>query len=114
MEADAISSATPKISFNRDWMAAPLPRLRRMRTPANAEGTEPAHSHLTMSQLTVPRRAWTLPPTGFITIEATRSLDTAVSGCTWKRSTRMGVIRAPPPMPVSPTVKPTTNPASAT
>jgi len=45
--------------------------------------------------------------------EATRSLETAASGWMLKTTTRIGVIRAPPPMPVSPTTKPTSNPASA-
>src|SRR4029077_4135095 len=46
--------------------------------------------------------------------EATRSLETAASGCTPKISTSTGVISAPPPMPVRPTAKPTMRPASAT
>src|SRR3954471_18099181 len=45
---------------------------------------------------------------------ATRSLDTAASGSTLNSSTSIGVISAPPPMPVRPTTKPTTTPASAT
>src|SRR5712692_8099838 len=55
-----------------------------------------------------------MPPTGFMTSAATRSLETAARGCTLNRSTRIGVMRAPPPMPVRPTVKPTMRPASAT
>ncbi len=47
-------------------------------------------------------------------IEATMSLETAASGCTLNSSTKMGVISAPPPMPVRPTTKPTNKPASAT
>jgi len=54
----------------------------------------------------VPRRRWTNDPTGFITAAATSSLDTAASGETPKKRTRIGVIRAPPPMPVSPTTMP--------
>ena len=46
--------------------------------------------------------------------DATRSLDTAASGAMPKSSTRIGVISAPPPIPVRPTAKPTINPASAT
>src|SRR5450631_2445017 len=45
--------------------------------------------------------------------DATRSLETAASGWTLKTTTRIGVIRAPPPMPVSPTTKPTSSPATA-
>ncbi len=42
------------------------------------------------------------------------SLDTAVSGSIPNSSTRIGVIRAPPPMPVSPTTKPTPAPLRMT
>jgi hypothetical protein len=48
-----------------------------MRTPAKAAGTDPATSQRTRLAFTVPRRQCTTPPTGFITNEATRSLDTA-------------------------------------
>jgi hypothetical protein len=51
---------------------------------------------------------------GFMTKAARRSLDTAVKGVTPKTSTRIGVIKAPPPMPVSPTTKPTMEPAKTT
>ena len=69
--------------------------------------------HRTSDQFVVPRRACTLPPMGFITSEFTRSLATATLGSTLNSSTSAGVISAPPPMPVSPTAKPPTNPASA-
>ena len=82
-------------------------------TDRNADGTEPITSHPTRRRLTVPFRRWTPPPIGFITIDATRSLDTAWMGGTLKSSTRIGVIRAPPPMPVRPTTNPTPRPASA-
>jgi hypothetical protein len=78
-----------------------------MKTPANAIGIEPMHNHRTSSQRTVRRRIWTPPPTGFITIAATRSEDTAVVGLMLKKINRIGVINAPPPIPVSPTVNPT-------
>ena len=83
----------------------------RRRTPT---GPSRCTSHLTRPRLTVPRRRCTAPPTGFITIDATRSLDTAASG--WMPNSRIiiGVIRAPPPMPVRPTTKPTNSPAMAT
>ena len=48
---------------------------------------------------------------GFITTAATRSLETAASGCTPNRITRIGVMSAPPPMPVRPTTTPTIRPA---
>ena len=53
------------------------------------------------------------PVTGFMTIDATRSLETAASGWMPNTSTRIGVMSAPPPMPVSPTMKPTPAPARA-
>ena len=84
-----------------------------MSTPQNAAGTEPRHSHLTRSSRTVPWRRWTNEPTGFITALATRSLETAASGETPKNSTSIGVISAPPPMPVRPTTMPTTSAPSA-
>src|SRR5579862_8676675 len=46
--------------------------------------------------------------------DATRSLETAASGAMPKTSTRIGVISAPPPIPVRPTAKPTIRPANAT
>ncbi len=75
-------------------------------TPEKAAGTDPTQSHLTSCQLTVPRRRCTTEPTGFITAAATRSLETAVSGGTPKNSTSIGVINAPPPIPVRPTTMP--------
>ena len=48
-----------------------------------------------------------------MTIAATRSEDTAVVGLMPKKINRIGVINAPPPMPVSPTVKPTIIAANA-
>ena len=50
---------------------------------------------------------------GFITSDANRSLDTAVLGVILNSRTRIGVISAPPPMPVNPTVHPTISPATA-
>ena len=49
---------------------------------------------------------------GFMTSDATRSLDTAVSGSTPNTRTSSGVMSAPPPMPVRPTTKPTPSPPS--
>src|SRR4051812_39755491 len=51
---------------------------------------------------------------GFITTAAARALETAASACTLNTTTRIGVINAPPPMPVSPTTNPTSSLASAT
>ena len=68
-------------------------------------------SHLTSSQRTVLRRIWTPPPTGFMKTAAIRSDVTADEGVIPKKMTRMGVINAPPPIPVNPTVNPTIAPA---
>ena len=76
-------------------------------TPPNAAGIEPMQSHRTRSHRTVRRRMWTPPPTGFIAIAATRSEETAAVGLMLKKMRRIGVMSAPPPIPVSPTVKPT-------
>ena len=114
IDVAATIKATPRASFNRSCTTAPVPNLFRMSTPTNADGIEPTQSQRTSVQLTVPRRTWTPPPIGFMTIAATRSLDTAARGWTLNRMTRMGVIRAPPPIPVRPTVKPTISPANAT
>ena len=110
MQAAATSNAIPSHSFRR--FPASSPSARSTSTPQNAAGTEPSISQRKSSLRTVPRRMCTLAPTGFITSDTTRSLDTAASGSMWNRSTSIGVISAPPPMPVSPTTKPPTNPAN--
>ena len=61
----------------------------------------------------MPRRAWTLPPIGFRMNDATTSDEIAADGVTPKKITRIGVISAPPPMPVRPMIKPTMRPAAA-
>ena len=99
------SSATPSATLTPPCSATPEPSLRSSSTPRNAVGIEPIISHLTSGFCTVPRCQCTAPPIGFITIDATMSLDTAVSGSTPNSSTRIGVISAPPPMPVRPTTK---------
>ena len=62
------------------WTAASVPSDLTTMTPRHAIGTDPTQSHLTSARFTVPRRRWTIEPTGFITAAATRSDDTAVSG----------------------------------
>ena len=101
-------SVTPRKSLRRvlDRLAVTA-RVQEQNTPANAAGIEPMQSHFTNSQRTVRRRTWTPPPTGFITIAATRSEDTAAVGLMPKKIRRIGVMSAPPPIPVRPTVKPT-------
>src|SRR6266511_4309109 len=98
----------------RTGPGSPGPAARRRvltSRPSAALGTLPTHSQPTSDQATVPRRACTRPPKGFITALAARSLETAAIGGTPNRRTRIGVIRAPPPMPVSPTTTPTPRPA---
>ena len=109
----ARSSAPPRSTWTLLCNTWPLPNSRMTKTPAKAKGTEPTRSHLAMPFSTVPRRQWTRPPTGFMNREATRSLPIAASGWTLKMMTRIGVISAPPPIPVRPTTKPTMSPASA-
>src|SRR5829696_5684463 len=114
IEEAASSNATPRTCLMRPWTTAPSPNWRNTSTPAKAAGTDPTMSQRTRPKLTVPRRRWTPPPTGFMITAATRSLDTAASGWTLNTSTSRGVMSAPPPIPVRPTVKPTNNPAAAT
>src|SRR5215217_7045657 len=114
IEEAASSNATPRTCLMRPWTTAPSPNWRNTSTPAKAAGTDPTMSQRTRAKLTVPRRRWTPPPTGFMITAATRSLDTAASGWTLNTSTSNGVMSAPPPIPVRPTVKPTNNPAAAT
>ena len=79
----------------------------------NADGTEPIDNQRTSVQLTV--RAWmcTPPPIGFNTNDATTSEEIAADGVTWKKITSIGVMSAPPPMPVRPMTHPTINDANA-
>lgn len=91
-------------------MPSSPPNRRSRSTPQNALGTEPTTSHLTRFQFTVFCRMWTAPPKGFMTADVTMSLETAASGLTPKKNTSIGVMRAPPPIPVRPTTNPTTAP----
>src|SRR4029077_18287147 len=74
---------------------------------AKAAGTDPMQSHRTRSIRTVRLRRGTADTTGVITALATTALDTTARGATPKNSTSIGVINAPPPMPVRPTTVPT-------
>jgi hypothetical protein len=112
--AATTSNAIPRATLTDDCNASPELSSRNSSTPAKADGTDPTISHLTRSLWTVPRFQCTAPPTGFITIEATMSLDTAASGSTLNSSTNIGVIKAPPPMPVRPTTKPVNAPLRMT
>ena len=79
----------------------------------NAAGTEPTDNQRTSVQLTVRRLMCTPPPIGFSTNDATTSEEMAADGVMWNKMTSIGVIKAPPPIPVSPITKPTTTPAAA-
>src|SRR5512137_1536821 len=59
----------------------------------------------------VPCRPCIAAPNALVTEANSRSVPTASPGATPKSITRIGVISAPPPMPVSPTTKPTPAPA---
>jgi hypothetical protein len=109
--AAAINSTTPRITL----MLSPtsLPSCAMAYEPNSAPDTDPIMSQRTRPVCTVPRRKWMPPPMGFITTAATRSLDTAASGSMPKPITRIGVMSAPPPIPVRPTTKPTIRPANA-
>src|SRR6266545_6352669 len=80
--------------------------------PAECLGTEPMHIQPAIGKFTVPRRRCTTAPKGLVTAETTRSLPTAVSGGMPKKNTRIGVMSAPPPIPVSPTTTATANDAA--
>src|SRR6516164_741041 len=103
-----ISSAAPSAISTCCWPAL-LPFISRNRNaPRNAIGTEPSVISPTMRRFTVPLCRWTAAPTGRITTAATRSLEMAAAGLTENSRMSIGVIRAPPPAPVSPTSNPTT------
>src|SRR5262249_53018767 len=74
----------------------------------NAIGTEPHTIQPTRRRFTVFLDRCTAAPTGRITTAATRSLEIAEDGFTPNSRISIGVIRAPPPAPVSPTSSPTT------
>ena len=78
--------------------------------PRNAAGTDPTHSHATSPTWVVPRRRWTSAAPGFMNRLTTMSLEIAVSGSMPAKNTSIGVISAPPPIPVRPTMIPTSRP----
>ncbi len=110
MPTTASSSATPMTYFTRRCNASPSPSIRSRKTPPNAAGTAVGSSRRTMSQRTVPARWCTTAPNGFMNTEAARSLPMAAVGFTPKTITMIGVMSAPPPIPVSPTARPTRAP----
>src|SRR6185369_1905143 len=111
--AAATSSATPSSNLSASLRSSPRGWELMNQAPTNAAGTDPTTSRRTSPTLTVLARRWTSAPAGFITKLATRSLEMAVSGSAPKKNTSIGVISAPPPMPVSPTMMPTRRPPKA-
>src|SRR5215467_9663744 len=73
-------------------------------------GRLPAPSRVTIRQFTFPRALCAVTPKIFVNDANTKSVPTAISMGILKRKTNVGVIRDPPPTPVSPTTNPTTNP----
>ena len=108
MAAAPASSAAPSAISTSVWLDDVCPSSLSRYAPRNAIGTEPSVISPTSRRLTVPLRRWTLAPTGRITTAATRSLEIAAVGFTENSRISIGVIRAPPPAPVSPTSRPTT------
>src|SRR3954469_18503490 len=75
-----------------------------------AAGTEPTAIHVDSPISMVRWRRKRAPPTVFVTAPYAKSVPTAVTGLIPKTMISSGVIRDPPPMPVSPTSVPTPNP----
>src|SRR6266571_4749636 len=109
--AAATSRTTPVATATASCRELPCPNSRARNTPLNAAGTEPAHIKPAIRRSAVRFRMWTNAPNGLVTAETTRSLPTAASGGMPKKNISIGVIRAPPPMPVSPTTTATANDA---
>ena len=109
----ASSSAQPSSCLSTNSRSTSSGTWLISQAPAKAIGTEPTHSHATRRPLMVPCRKCTAAPTGFMNRLATMSLEMAVRGSTPKTKTSIGVMRAPPPMPVSPTMIPTSSPPMA-
>ena len=106
----AMRSARPRPRLSNPSRSASGGTRLITHAPAKAAGTEPTHSHRTSDRFTVPRRRWTKAPTGFMNSETMMSLEIAVSGSTPKKNTSIGVMSAPPPIPVRPTMVPTRSP----
>ncbi len=109
----ATTSAQPSTVFRWAWAAALSPSWLSDQAPMKAAGTPPTTRRRTSAQLTLPCTAWTVAPTGFMARALTRSLAMATRGSTLNRSTRAGVISAPPPIPAIPTARPPKKPAQA-
>ncbi len=112
--AEASEQAQPQrlLDDRREVARRSATSSRRTRTPAEGGGhrteAQPYRSEVDGAAPQVDAA-----PTGFMNRLATRSLETAVSGSTPKKNTSVGVMSAPPPIPVSPTTIPTARPARA-
>src|ERR1700753_4306878 len=80
---------------------------------APAVGTLPRTSRPTMRQSTRRLKPNEAVATSFVLAENIRSVPTATAGGCPNRSTKMGVIKDPPPTPVRPTSAPTIKPERA-
>ena len=104
-------TSTQPIHVRMVALASSVVRTRaKTIVPRITPGIDPAESHATRPQCTVLARMWTIAPTGFMKAAATTSLETAGAGLMPKSRTSIGVTRAAPPMPVSPTMMPAMNP----
>jgi hypothetical protein len=108
IESAPMIRAEPSKIWSSCSAAFVSPRRCITYVPANAAGTEPMQRNLTTSELTVLRLQWIATPAGFMNSAAIRSEAIAAEGVTPKSSTSIGVIKAPPPIPVSPIKSPTT------
>ncbi len=78
-----------------------------------ADGTLPMTSRPTMRQSTRRLKPNEAVATSLVLAENNKSVPTATAGGWPKTSTKMGVIKEPPPTPVRPTSAPTIRPQRA-
>lgn len=90
----------------------PRPKCEIAGRAISVAGTLPDAKHVTIRQSPVRFSPWTSVPASLVTEAYSRSVPTAVAGFTPKNNTRIGVISAPPPIPVCPTSGPAKNPES--
>jgi len=102
------------IARHRDTTASSLSGVRRVihnhATTVAQAGTLPSASRPTMRQSTRRLKPDAAVAASFVVAENTRSVPTATEGGWPKPSTSSGVIKEPPPTPVSPMSRPTDPP----
>src|SRR5919201_5197108 len=81
-------------------------------TPASESGPDPANIQSVSRACTVPSRRCRTAPNVLKIAPWKMSVPTAYVGLKPKRITRIGVIKEPPPIPVSPTSAPSSSPVS--